>query len=63
VVEACALRDGVQKAYAPGFKNLVIEGDNQVIIKELLGTTSTAWQISNIIRDVRFCWIKVIKLK
>ena len=56
VAEARALRDGVQEAYATGFKKLIIERDNEVIIKVLLGTTSTPWQISNIIKDVRF-WL------
>jgi len=56
VAETRALRDGVQEADVVGFKKLIIEWDNQVIIKVLLGTASTPWQISNIIRDVWF-WL------
>jgi len=50
------LRDGVQVEHTSGFKNFIIEVDNLVIIKALLGMTSTPWQISNIIRDVRY-WL------
>ena len=39
-----------------GYKNLIIEGDNQVIIKATSGTLSILWQISNIIRDIRY-WL------
>ena len=56
MAETRALRDGVQEADVVGFKKLIIEWDNQVIIKVLLGTASTPWQISNIIRDVWF-WL------
>ena len=56
VAEARALRDGVQEAHAAGFKNLIIKGDNQVIINMLSSTGSAPWQISNIIKDVRY-WL------
>jgi len=53
LAEAPALRDGVNEACAAGYKKLIIEGDNLVIIRALLGTTSTPWQITNILNDVR----------
>ena len=43
VAETRALRDGMQAAYTVGCKNLIIEGDNQVIIKAISGTTSIPW--------------------
>jgi len=33
IAEARALRDGVKEAYAAGYKKLIVEGDNMVIIK------------------------------
>jgi len=54
MVEARALRDGVQAATVAGYKDIIVEGDNQLIINALLGTISTPWQISNVLRDVRF---------
>ena len=52
VAEARALRDDVKEAYEAGYKKLIIEGDNMVIIRALLGTASTSWQIINILKDV-----------
>jgi len=57
VAEARALHDAVQAAYSAGHKDLIIEGDNQVIIKALPGTTTIPWQISNTIKDVRY-WLR-----
>ena len=54
MVEARALRDGVQAATVAGYKDIIVEGDNQLIINALLGMISTPWQISNVLRDVRF---------
>jgi len=54
VAEARVLRDGIKEAYAARYKRLIIEGDNLVIIKALLGTASTTCQITNILKDVRF---------
>ena len=56
MAEAHALRDRVQAAYTANYKDLIIEGGNQVIIKAILGPTSIQWQISKIIRDVRY-WL------
>jgi len=54
MAEARALRDGMQAANAAGYKDIIIEGDNQMIIKALLGFASIPWKISNVIRDVLF---------
>ena len=40
MAEARALRDGMQAANAAGYKDIIIEGDNQMIITALLGFTS-----------------------
>jgi len=54
LTEARALRDGVQAANMVGFHNIIIEGDNQIIINALLGVISSPWKISTVINDVRF---------
>jgi len=54
LAEACALRDGVQAKNMVGFHNIIIEGDNQIIINPLLGVISSPWKISTVINDVRF---------
>jgi len=43
VAEAYALQDGVKEAYEARYKKLIIEGDNMVFIRALLGTISTPW--------------------
>ena len=47
------MQDGVKKVDTVGYKKLIIEGDNLVIIRALLGTTSTSWQITHILKGVR----------
>ena len=54
MAEVRALRDGLQAATVAGYKDIIVEGDNQMIINALLGTISTPWQISNALKDVRF---------
>jgi len=46
VAEARAFRDGVKEACAAGYKKLIIEGNNLVIIRALLGTASAPRQIN-----------------
>jgi len=56
MVEARALQDGLREACAAGYmKLIIIEGDSLVIIKALIGTTSTPWQIISILKDVLVC--------
>jgi len=52
VAEGRALRDGVQAAFATGYKRLHIEGDNLIVIEALKGNSATPWQIKYIIQDV-----------
>ena len=43
MAEVRALRDGVQAATAAGYKDIIVKGDNQMIINALLGATSSPW--------------------
>jgi len=52
VAEARALRDGLRLAIQAGFNNIVIEGDNKIVIHALKGKIHIPWQISNIIEDI-----------
>lgn len=36
-----------------GFKNIIIEGDNKIIIDALRGVSFVPWQVLPLIRDVR----------
>jgi len=53
VAEARALRDGLRLMIQAGFNNIVIEGDNMIVIQVLKGKILVPWQISNIIEDIR----------
>ena len=52
MAEARALRDGLRLAIQAGFNNIVIEGDNKIVIHALKGKIHIPWQISNIIEDI-----------
>ena len=54
MAEARVLHDGMQAANAASYKDIIIKGDNLIIIKVVLGLTSIPWKILNVIRDVRF---------
>ena len=54
MAEARALRDGVQTRVVAGYNDIIVEGDNQLLINAFLGKTSTPWQILNVLRDVKF---------
>jgi len=41
MAEAHALRDGMQAATVAGYKDIIVEGDNQMIINALLGGISS----------------------
>jgi len=52
MVEARALQDGVQAATVKSYKDIIVQGDNKMIINALLGAISSPWQISNVLRDI-----------
>jgi len=54
VAEARALRDGVRAVVEAGFKKVVIEGDNAIVIQALQGRCKVPWQIEGLLRDVSY---------
>ena len=52
VVEARALRDEPQLVIWAGFNNIIIEGDNKLVIQTLTRKIHVLWQIYNIIEDI-----------
>uniref|UniRef100_A0A7C9EXE8 RNase H type-1 domain-containing protein n=1 Tax=Opuntia streptacantha TaxID=393608 RepID=A0A7C9EXE8_OPUST len=46
------MRDGIQAALATGCRNLIIEGDNKVVIQAIQGQIHIPWQIQTLIRDI-----------
>ncbi|XP_056690230.1 uncharacterized protein [Spinacia oleracea] len=53
MAEAIALHKGLQEARRLQIDNLLIEGDNLLIINAVKGVWSTPWKISNIISDIK----------
>ncbi|XP_056688587.1 uncharacterized protein [Spinacia oleracea] len=49
--EASALREGIKSALAWGCKNLIIEGDNLVVIKSMNRVWQIPWEIDGLIED------------
>ena len=52
VAEATAMRDGIQAALATGCRNLIVEGDNKIVIQAIQGQIHIPWQIQTLIRDI-----------
>uniref|UniRef100_A0A7C9CL39 RNase H type-1 domain-containing protein n=1 Tax=Opuntia streptacantha TaxID=393608 RepID=A0A7C9CL39_OPUST len=52
VAEARALGDGVRAVVETGFKRVLIEGDNAIVIQALQGLITVPWQIAGILHDV-----------
>jgi len=46
------MRDGLQAALALGCHNLIVEGDNQIVIQAIQGKIHIPWQIQTLIRDI-----------
>ena len=55
VVEARALKDGVDLAVQVGYSIISIEGDNMIVIQALKDDCKGPWQIAHIIKDVKAC--------
>ena len=53
VSDATALQDGVKVATNTGFKDIQIEGDNQIIIQAVKATIRIPWQIQMLVLDIR----------
>lgn len=46
------MRDGFYAASQAGLHNIIIEGNNEIVIQALQGTTTSSWNIQSIIRDI-----------
>ena len=62
VAEARALCDRLRLAIQVGFNNIVIEGDNKIVIQVRKGNIQFACQVSNIIEYIRIWQNKDIYL-
>jgi len=52
VAEATAMRDGIYTALQAGFRQLEVEGDNQVVLRAVQKKILVPWQIAPIIEDI-----------
>ena len=52
VAKARAIRDGLRTVIQEGFGQLLMEGDNKIIIQALKRKIRVLWQIRNIIKDI-----------
>ena len=53
VAEATAMRDGIRAALNAGFRQILVEGDNQIVIKAIQDQMHTPWRIAPILEDIR----------
>ena len=52
VAEATAMRDGIRAALNAGFRKILVEGDNQIVIKAVQKQIQTLWQIAPLLEDI-----------
>ena len=57
VAEARALKDGASVAIQAGYRRLLIEGDNTIVIQALAGNIQVPWKIATITEDFHL-WVK-----
>jgi len=62
VVEATAMRGGVKEAIDMGFKHIIVEGDNKMVIQLIQGEVKVAWQIQLIIQDIKIFIEKQVRI-
>lgn len=53
IAEATALHQGLRLALFLGLQNIIIEGDNLLVIKAIKNAWSTPWKIANIIANCK----------
>ena len=46
------MRDGIQAVLAAGYRNLLVEGDNKVVIQVIQGHIHIPWQIQTLLSDI-----------
>jgi len=52
VAEATAMRDGINAALQIGYRKILVEGDNQIVIRAIQKQIRTPWQIAPILQDI-----------
>ena len=52
VAEATAMRDGIRAALNAGCRQILVEGDNQIVIKAIQNQMHTPWRIAPILEDL-----------
>jgi len=52
VAEATAMRDGICAAVQAGFRQIEVEGDNQIVLKAVQKQIPVPWQIATVIEDI-----------
>ena len=62
VAKARALRDRLRLTIQAGFRKIVIEGDNKIVIQALKENIQIPWQILNIIKDIHIWQMQRIHL-
>jgi len=53
VAEATAMRDGIRAALNAGYRKILVEGDNQIVIKAIQNQIHTPWRIASLMQDIR----------
>ena len=53
VAEATSMRDGISAALNAGFRKILVEGDNQIVINAIQKQMHTPWQIAPLLEDIR----------
>ena len=52
VAEATALRNGLRAAVDAGFRKILIESDNQILIQAIQGFIQPPWEIQVLVQDI-----------
>ena len=53
VTEATAMRDGICAALNAGYRKILVEGDNQIVIKAIQNQIHIPWRIVPLFEDIR----------
>ena len=53
IIEAIAMRDGINAAIDMSFKQIIVEGDKKIVIQSIWREAMTPRQIQAIIQDIR----------
>ena len=53
VAEATTMRDGIRATLNVGYRKILVEGDNQIVIKAFQNQIHTPWRIAPLFEDIR----------